>query len=109
MRVTAKPGPGTDIRYTLLESPKPAGGETIPANDPRFAKDIVSTGYVLREDREAMTCFHYEQVVGEFVAEYVVMTEFVGEFRIAPARVELMYKPAVGGHSDSFSLKVTQK
>jgi uncharacterized protein YfaS (alpha-2-macroglobulin family) len=109
VRVTAKPGPGTDIRYTLLESPKPAGGETIPANDPRFAKDIVTTGYVLREDREAMTCFHYEQVAGEFVAEYVVMTEFVGEFRIAPARVELMYKPAIGGHSDSFSLKVTEK
>ena len=24
------------INYTLLESPKPGGGETVPADDPRF-------------------------------------------------------------------------
>jgi alpha-2-macroglobulin len=107
--VRATPSPGTQVNYTLLESPKPAGGETIAANDTRFAKDVASSGYVLREDREAMTCFHYEHAAGVFAAEYVVLTEFVGEFRIAPARVELMYKPTVGGHSDSFVLKVTEK
>ncbi|HVL12759.1 MAG TPA: hypothetical protein VM529_09345, partial [Gemmata sp.] len=108
VRVTATPAPGTQINYTLLESPKPAGGETVPADDPRFAKDGRTGGYVLREDREAMTCFHYEQAAGTFVAEYVVLTEFAGEFRVAPARVELMYKPTVGGHSDSFLLKVAE-
>lgn len=109
IRVTASPGPGTQVNYTLLESPKPAGGETIPADDPRFPLKSVTSPYVLREDREAMTCFHYEQAPGIFSAEYVVLTEFTGEFRIAPARVELMYKPTVGGHSDSFTLKVTEK
>ncbi len=109
VRVTATPGPGTEVNYTLLESPKLAGGETIPADDTRFAKDMTNSGYVLREDREAMTCFHYEHAAGVFVADYVVLTEFAGEFRIAPARVELMYKPTVGGHSDSFVLKVTEK
>jgi len=56
-----------------------------------------------------MTCFHYENVGGAVAGEYVVLTEFAGEFRIAPARVELMYKPTVGGHSDSFVLKVAEK
>ncbi len=36
VRVVATPAPGTEINYTLLESPKPAGGETVPADDPRF-------------------------------------------------------------------------
>lgn len=107
VRVTATPGAGTDFRYTLLESPKPAGGETVPADDSRFTS--ANIGYVLREDREAMTCFHYEHAAGMFVAEYVVLTEFAGEFHVAPARVELMYKPTVGGHSDSFVLKVDVK
>jgi uncharacterized protein YfaS (alpha-2-macroglobulin family) len=39
----------------------------------------------------------------------VVLAEFAGEFRLAPARVELMYKPTVGGHSDSFVLRVEAK
>jgi uncharacterized protein YfaS (alpha-2-macroglobulin family) len=109
VRVTATPGPGTKMEYTLLESPKPAGGETVPADDPRFAKGAPPQQHVLREDREAMTCFHYEQAGGPVTAEYVVLAEFAGEFRVAPARVELMYKPTVGGHSDSFVLKVEAK
>jgi uncharacterized protein YfaS (alpha-2-macroglobulin family) len=63
----------------------------------------------LREDRDAMTCFHYEQAAGTVSAEYVVMTEFAGKFHIAPARVELMYKPTVGGNSSSFVMKVAEK
>jgi uncharacterized protein YfaS (alpha-2-macroglobulin family) len=109
VRVTATPGPGTEMQYALLESPKPAGGETVPADDGRFAKDAPPPQHVLREDREAMTCFHYEQAHGPVAAEYVVLTEFAGEFRVAPARAELMYKPAVGGHSDSFVLRVEAK
>ena len=56
-----------------------------------------------------MTAFHYEHAAGGFAAEYVVLTEFAGEFRSPPARVELMYKPTIGGHSDSFVLKVRRK
>lgn len=94
------------LNYFLLESPKPAGFETIPADDTRFG--ALAGGHVLREDREAMTCFHYEQI-GHAVAEYVVLAEFAGEFTLAPARGELMYQPASGGHSDAFVLKVTKK
>lgn len=94
------------LQYTLLESPKPACGETIPADDKRFPADSENAHYVLREDREAMTCFHYENVNVRAVADYVFLTEFAGEFRLPPARVERMYQPTSGGHSDSFVLKV---
>lgn len=107
--VTATPDAGSNLQYALLESPKPAGGETVPVRDKRFPTPAGALSHVLREDREAMTCFHYEQAAGMVAAEYVVLTEFAGEFRIAPARVELMYKPTVGGHSASFVVNVAEK
>ena len=106
VRVVATPMPGTEINYTVLESPKPGGGETIPADDARFKPGADALHHVLREDREAFSAFHYEHAEAAFAAEYVVLTEFTGTFRLAPARVELMYKPTVGGHSDSFELMV---
>lgn len=103
--VTATPATG-DLRYFLIESPKPAGFETVAADDTRFG--ALAGGHVLREDREAMTCFHYEQI-GAATAEFVMMAEFEGECTLAAARGELMYQPASGGHSDAFVLKVTAK
>lgn len=107
VRVTAVPG-ANDLRYFLIESPKPASGETIPATDARFPTPQEAARHVLREDRESMTCYHYEQA-NAAVAEYVVLTEFAGTFALAPARGELMYQPQSGGHSDSFALVVTPK
>jgi hypothetical protein len=107
IRVVAQPATG-QLNYFLLESPKPAGFETIPQEDYRFATPADALGYVLREDREAMTCFHYENA-GNAVTEYTVLAEFAGEYTLAPARGELMYLPTSGGHSDSFVLKVTPK
>ncbi len=96
-----------DLRFFLIESPKPSGCETVAAGDRRFPQDA-NASHVLREDREAMSCFHYE-AVGAATAEFVVLAEFAGEFVLPPARGELMYQPTNGGHSDSFVLKVTPK
>jgi uncharacterized protein YfaS (alpha-2-macroglobulin family) len=109
VRVTARPAAATMISYTVLESPKPGGGETVPADDPRFRPAADASAHVLREDREAFTAFHYEHAPEGFAAEYVVLAEFAGEFQLPPARVELMYKPTIGGHSDSFVVKVGEK
>jgi hypothetical protein len=105
VKVAATPAVG-QLQYFLIESPKPAGFETVPADDSRFG--ALSGGHVLREDREAMTCFHYEQI-DRATAEFVVMAEFAGEFTLPPARGELMYQPTSGGHSDAFVLKVAPK
>ena len=107
IRTTAAPIAG-QLQFFLLESPKPAGCETISATDRRFPLDPQAAGHVLREDRESMTCFHYENSVAA-TAEFVVLAEFAGEFTLPPARGELMYQPTNGGHSDSFVLKVTPK
>jgi uncharacterized protein YfaS (alpha-2-macroglobulin family) len=105
VKVAAAPTIG-QLQYFLIESPKPSGFETVPAEDTRFGP--LPGGHVLREDREAMTCFHYE-TIGSATAEFVVMAEFAGEFTLPPARGELMYQPTNGGHSDAFVLKVAPK
>ena len=70
---------GTALQYALLESPKPACGETVPADDRRFLQGLANSQYVLREDREAKTCFHYERVDGEVAADVKVLkTEWKG-------------------------------
>src|SRR5262249_42460806 len=107
--VTGTPGDGAALSYTLLESPKPACGETLPQDDRRPVNDIGSYGHVLREDREALSAFHFEGSRAEVAGEYVFLTEFTGEFRLPPAGVERMYTPASTGHSESFVLKVTEK
>lgn len=107
VRVTAMPAAG-HLQYFLIESPKPAGFETVPVSDRRFPAAPEAFAPVLREDRESMTCFHYEHA-GSAGAEFVVLAEFAGEFALPPARGEQMYRPTENGHSDSFVLKVAPK
>jgi len=95
--------PNQDMSFTLIESPKPATGETVPPDDKRFPNP---RGYSLREDRETMGCFHYEHSATAYAGEYVVLAEFAGKFRMPPARAEMMYRPTHDGHSDSFDLVV---
>jgi uncharacterized protein YfaS (alpha-2-macroglobulin family) len=98
-----------NMRYVLVENPKPGGGETVPAEDARFAAVRVGcTPYVLREDREAMTCFHHEETAQTLTDLNVFLAELAGEFVIAPAAVELMYQTETRGHSGTFVLKVAE-
>jgi hypothetical protein len=99
-----------NMRYVLVESPKASGGEIVPADDVRFAaQHQASTRHVLREDREAMTCFHHEETPQSLSDRCVFLAELAGEFIIPPARVELMYQTETCGHSGSFVLKVTEE
>ena len=107
VRVTATPTDDPKMEYVLIESPKPACGETIPADDTRFVDALTGNGHVLREDRDSMSCFHYESCQSA-TAGYVFLAEFPGEFRVPPARAERLYRPSSGGHTESFVLKVAE-
>lgn len=98
------------MRYVVVENPKASGGETVPADDPRFAAQHAQcTAHVLREDREAMTCFHLEQTPQALTVRNVFLAELAGEFVMPPARVEMMYQTQTRGHSGSFVLNVTDR
>lgn len=99
-----------NMRYVLVESPKASGGETVPADDARFtAQHQACTHHVLREDREAMTCFHHEETPRALGVRSVFLAELSGDFVIPPAKVELMYQTETRGHSGTFVLKVEDK
>jgi hypothetical protein len=108
VRVTAAPTDEPGLAYVLVESPRMAGGEVAPAGDKRFAQAVKTGGYALREDRDALVAYHYEQA-HTATAEYVFTAEFAGEFRLPPARAERMYRPVSGGHSAGFTLRVEPK
>src|SRR5262249_42011725 len=58
--VTATSKLHPDLRYVLVENPKPATAEVIPMDDARFANAQPPSGYVLREERLASVAFHHE-------------------------------------------------
>ncbi|MFO0844191.1 MAG: alpha-2-macroglobulin family protein [Gemmataceae bacterium] len=98
-----------EMRYVLVENPRPSGGETVPTDDARFAVHHNGcTPHVLREDREAMTCFHHEQTPQSLTVRNVFLAELAGAFVVPPGSVELMYQTETRGHSGTFVLKVEE-
>src|SRR5262249_7694234 len=94
------------MRYVLVESPRPSAGETVPEDDRRF--DQRGTPHVLREDREAHVAYHLESTPVVVEARAVFHAETAGEFVVPPARVEMMYRTEVHGHSGTFAFRVTE-
>lgn len=103
-RVTVTPEVSDQMRYVLVENPKPGSCEIQPAEDRRFQQQ--STPYVLREDKEVGVFWHHEETGNHIQNTCVLRCELSGDFVFAPANVELMYKPEIRGHSGTFRLKV---
>jgi uncharacterized protein YfaS (alpha-2-macroglobulin family) len=99
----------SDMRYVLVENPKPACAEIIPVEDARFANNQHSTAYALREEREAGVVFHHEQTSWQINDRCVLLLELAGEYIVPPARVEMMYRTEHRGHSGTFLLKVADE
>lgn len=95
---------GDAMSYALVENPKPASAEILPATDARFAK--TSTPHALREDRTAGVAWHHETAPATITDRAVFHAELPGHFLVPPARAELMYQTTVRGHSDVFELVV---
>jgi hypothetical protein len=92
------------MRYVLVENPRPTGCEFIPEDDRRFNQP--SSPHVLREERVPLVAWHHEEIPPQIENTCVLYAEMEGEFVVPPARVELMYQPEVTGHSDSFRFMV---
>jgi hypothetical protein len=97
------------MSYVLVENPKPACAEVLPVEDARFAKNQHSTTYALREEKTAGVVFHHEQTPAQLNDRCVLLAELAGDYVVPPARVELMYRTELRGHSGTFVLKVADK
>jgi hypothetical protein len=105
--VEAVPAEGDDMRFVLVENPRPACCEVVPTSDRRFEQD--GTSYVLREERETLIAYHHEQTSGRIVDRCVLHAELAGDYLVPAAHVEMMYRTEVRGHSGTSTLHVRDK
>lgn len=106
--VTAQTTTGENMRYLLVENPKPGSCEIQPTEDLRFANFQTGTRYVLREDKEVGVFWHHEEPGGHVQDSCVFRCEMAGDFVVPPASAEMMYKTDTRGHSGTFRFSVKE-
>ena len=68
-----------------------------------------SDWYSNREFRDNRTAIFMNYFDGDATQQYAMRVEVPGEFKIAPARVELMYQPTVQANTSNDRLRILDK
>ncbi len=96
---------GAKARHLMIEDPIPAGAEQIENVGSLNLDYGGGTGwsdwYSSREFRDNRTVFFLDYFDGDTRLQYAIRVQVPGEFRIAPARVELMYQPDTHANTTS--------
>jgi len=103
---------GARAQYVMIEDPIPAGAEQVAR-----ASGIVlsyslgqwSDWYSNREFRDNRTAIFMNYFDGDATLQYAMRVEVPGEFKIAPARAELMYQPTVQANTANDWLRILDK
>ena len=91
---------GATARYMMIEDPIPAGCEQverISGLDLTYGEGSRrwSDWYSSREFRDQKTALFVDYFDGDVTFQVAMRVQVPGEFRVAPARAELMYQPTV--------------
>jgi alpha-2-macroglobulin len=103
---------GNPAPYVLVEDPIPAGCEQIEAaGGLTFNRALDGWGsyYSEREFRDERTAFFLNWFGGKATFQYAMRVQEPGDFRVAPARVELMYQPSVRSNTASGRLTIQDR
>ncbi len=100
---------GASARHLMIEDPIPAGAEQVESvgnlNLDYTSGHDWSDWYSSREFRDNRTVFFLDYFDGDATLQYAIRVQVPGQFRIAPARAELMYRPTT--QSNTTSAKMT--
>jgi uncharacterized protein YfaS (alpha-2-macroglobulin family) len=100
---------GAKARHLMIEDPIPAGAEQVESvgnlNLDYSSGYDWSDWYSSREFRDNRTVFFLDYFDGDATFQYAMRVQVPGDFRVAPARSELMYQPAT--QSNTASAKLT--
>jgi uncharacterized protein YfaS (alpha-2-macroglobulin family) len=100
---------GTKARHLMIEDPIPAGAEQVESvgnlNLDYSSGSDWSDWYSSREFRDNRTVFFLDYFDGGITLQYAMRVQVPGDFRVAPARAELMYQPST--QSNTASAKLT--
>ncbi|HEV2799085.1 MAG TPA: MG2 domain-containing protein [Pyrinomonadaceae bacterium] len=103
---------GTPAPYLLIEDPIPAGAEqveSVSGLNLNYTEQGWTDWYSAREFRDQRTAFFLNFFYGKATFQYALRVQEPGDFRIAPARVELMYQPTVQANTASGRMTILDK
>jgi uncharacterized protein YfaS (alpha-2-macroglobulin family) len=103
---------GSRAQYLMIEDPIPAGAEQVAQVSGIYLN--YTTGqwtdwYSNREFRDNRTVIFENYFDGDATFQYAMRVEVPGEFRVAPARAELMYQPTVQANTSNDRLRILDK
>jgi uncharacterized protein YfaS (alpha-2-macroglobulin family) len=96
----------------MIEDPIPAGAEQVARVSGIYLNYSLgnwSDWYSNREFRDNRTAIFMNYFDGDATLQYAMRVEVPGEFKIAPARAELMYQPTVQANTANDRLRILDK
>jgi len=104
---------GAKARHLMIEDPIPAGAEQVESvgnlNLDHSSGHDWSDWYSSREFRDNRTVFFIDYFDGDMTLQYAMRVQVPGDFRVAPARAELMYRPATQSNTASGKLSFLER
>jgi uncharacterized protein YfaS (alpha-2-macroglobulin family) len=103
---------GARGQYMMIEDPIPAGCEQVErvsGINLDYTDGRWSDWYSRREFRDQRTVFFINYFDGETTFQYAMRVQVPGEFKVAPARAELMYQPTVQANTANVKLSILDK
>lgn len=104
---------GTKARHLMIEDPIPAGAEQVESvgnlNLDYTSGNGWSDWYSSREFRDNRTVFFMDYFDGDTTLQYAMRVQAPGQFRVAPARSELMYKPTTQSNTASAKMSFLER
>ncbi|MBS1790666.1 MAG: hypothetical protein JST85_23315 [Acidobacteria bacterium] len=103
---------GSKSQYLLVEDPIPAGCEQVERYsgfDLSYGINGWSDWYSQREFRDQRTALFVSYFDGDATFQYAMRVQVPGQFRVAPARAELMYQPGTHANTANYRLNILDK
>ncbi|MEK6282730.1 MAG: MG2 domain-containing protein [Acidobacteriota bacterium] len=104
---------GAKARHLMIEDPIPAGAEQVESvgnlNLDHGAGHDWSDWYSSREFRDNRTVYFLDYFDGDATFQYAMRVQVPGQFRVAPARAELMYRPTTQSNTASGKMSFLER
>ena len=103
---------GARARQVMIEDPIPAGCEQIQSVSGinlNYSENNWSSWYSSREFRDNRTALFLDYFDGDDTFQYAMRVQIPGDFKIGPARAELMYQRTIQANTASGKQKILDK
>jgi hypothetical protein len=103
---------GARAQYLMIEDPIPAGCEQlerVSGINLDYSEKGWSDWYNNREFRDQRTVIFADYFDGDATFQYALRVQIPGEFKVAPARAELMYQPTAQANTENVKLSILDK